>query len=546
MRKKDEKNRRKLNLQAFLMSVGTFVSRILGFLRDLFIASFFSKTETDIFFVAFRFPNFFRRLLGEGTFLASVTPSLAESLEKHGLEETKKRHHSFFTLLFLVVFCLSLLGVVFLPWLMKALFENTAYANVEGKLEKTILIGQLVFTYLFFVSLYSYFMSVAQVFGRFFLPALAPAFFNLSLIFFAWTPHSWWAFSPMSLAWGVIVGGMLQLLPTLYEMKRLKLLPRFSLERKKEFKQLGKRLLPILIGLSGLSCISLINVYFAGLLEEGANSYIYYGDRLLEFPRALLAISIGTALVPEFTKQYSQNNLEQFKETLTYYLRFLLFLTLPFAILFLLQSELIVKLLFGRGKFDQEAVLKTASVLKIYTVVLIFSSLSRVLSSCFFALNKNWFMAIGSCFFVALHFLCAFFLTPIYGLNGLVTASALSSLFFFFILTSLLFYLIGSFPLQSLLSLLFQTAPGLLAFSLSLLVGPKLLYKILMPAPSYQLKLDELLMPLELSLISSNMLLHFILFSLSGLIGAFLYIALAVFFKEPCSYDFLKILRKKL
>ena len=544
MRKKDEKNRRQLNLQAFLMSVGTFLSRILGFLRDLFIASFFSKTETDIFFVAFRFPNFFRRLLGEGTFLASVTPSLAESLEKHGLEETKKLHHSFFTLLFLVVFCLSLLGVVFLPWLMKALFENTAYANVENKLEKTILIGQLVFTYLFFVSLYSYFMSVAQVFGRFFLPALAPAFFNLSLIFFAWTPSSWWAFSPMSLAWGVMLGGALQLLPTLYEMKRLKLLPRFSLEKKKEFKQLGKRLLPILIGLSGLSCISLINVYFAGFLEEGANSYIYYGDRLLEFPRALLAISIGTALVPEFTKQYSQNNLKQFKETLTYYLRFLLFLTLPFAILFLLQSELIVKLLFGRGRFDQEAVLKTASVLKIYTVVLIFSSLSRVLSSCFFALNKNWFMAIGSCFFVALHFLCAFVLTPTYGLNGLVIASALSSLFFFFILTSLLFYLIGYFPLQSLLSLLFQMAPSLLAFSLSLLVLPKLLYKIIIGSP-YPLNLAELLKPLELSLISSNMLLHFILFSISGLIGAFLYIALGLFFKEPCSYDFLKILRKK-
>ena len=545
MRKKDEKNRRQLNLQAFLMSVGTFLSRILGFLRDLFIASFFSKTETDIFFVAFRFPNFFRRLLGEGTFLASVTPSLAESLEKHGLEETKKLHHSFFTLLFLVVFCLSLLGVVFLPWLMKALFENTAYANVENKLEKTILIGQLVFTYLFFVSLYSYFMSVAQVFGRFFLPALAPAFFNLSLIFFAWTPSSWWAFSPMSLAWGVMLGGALQLLPTLYEMKRLKLLPRFSLEKKKEFKQLGKRLLPILIGLSGLSCISLINVYFAGFLEEGSNSYIYYGDRLLEFPRALLAISIGTALVPEFTKQYSQNNLKQFKETLTYYLRFLLFLTLPFAILFLLQSELIVKLLFGRGRFDQEAVLKTASVLKIYTVVLIFSSLSRVLSSCFFALNKNWFMAIGSCFFVALHFLCAFVLTPTYGLNGLVIASALSSLFFFFILTSLLFYLIGYFPLQSLLSLLFQMAPSLLAFSLSLLVLPKLLYKIIIGSHSYPLNLAELLKPLELSLISSNMLLHFILFSISGLIGAFLYIALGLFFKEPCSYDFLKILRKK-
>lgn len=551
MIKKRHKNRGQVNLQALLMSLGTFLSRILGFLRDLFIASFFSKTETDIFFVAFRFPNFFRRLLGEGTFIASVTPALTESLELQNLEETKKLHHSFFTLLFLVALLLSLLGVIFLPWLMTALFGNSAYASVEGKLEKTIVVGRLVFTYLFFVSLYSYFMSVAQAFGRFFLPAVAPAFFNLSLILFAWTPSSWWSFSPMALAWGVIVGGLLQLLPTLYEMRRLDLLPRFSLEKKKELKQLGKRLLPGMIGLSGLSCIGLINVYFAGSLEEGANSYIYYGDRLMEFPRALLAISIGSALVPEFTKQYSQNNLTQLKETLTYYLRFLLFLTLPFAVLFLIQSDLIVQLLFGRGKFDQESVIKTASILKIYTVVLVFSSLSRVLSSCFFALNKNWFMAVGAGFFVGFHFLFAFFLTPLYGLNGLVTATALSSVFFFLVLTSLLFYLIGSFKLRPLLELFFNIAPGLLAFALSLLLIPKLFYKLTCSSvfceSSSQLipsSLSEFFMPLELSFISSHIFLSFILFSVSGLIGALLYISLSLFFKEQASYDFLKLIKK--
>ena len=551
MIKNIQKRRGQVNLQALLMSFGTFLSRILGFLRDLFIANFFSKTETDIFFVAFRFPNFFRRLLGEGTFIASVTPALTESLKLKSLEETKKLHHSFFTLLFLVVLFLSLLGVVLLPWFLKALFVNSAYASVEGKLEKTIIVGRLVFTYLFFVSLYSYFMSVAQAFGRFFLPAAAPAFFNLSLILFAWTPNSWWSFSPMALAWGVIVGGVLQLIPTLYEMNRLNLLPLFSLEKKKELKQVGKRLLPGMIGLSGLSCIGLINVYFASFLEEGANSYIYYGDRLMEFPRALIAISIGSALVPEFTRQYSEKDLTQLKETLTYYLRFLLFLTLPFAILFLIQSELIVQILFGRGKFDQESVIKTASILKIYTVVLVFSSLSRVLSSCFFAINKNWFMAIGAGFFVGFHFLLAFFLTPLYGLNGLVTATALSSVFLFLALTSLLFYLIGSFKLKPLFSLLFNIAPGLLAFALSLLLIPKLFYKMICPSvfcdssfKSLTVEASDFFIPLELSVASSHTFLSFILFIASGLTGAFLYIFLSVFFKEQASYDFLKLLKK--
>jgi len=427
---------------------------------------------------------------------------------------------------------------------------------VEGKLEKTILIGRLVFTYFFFVSLYSYFMSVAQAFGRFFLPAVAPALFNLSLIIFAWTPSNWWSFSPMALAWGVIAGGMAQLLPTLYEMGRLKLLPCFSLEKKKELRQIINRLFPGMIGLSGLSCIGLINVYFAGWLEDGTNSYIYYGDRLMEFPRALLAISLGSALVPEFTKQYSQKNLSQLKETLTYYLRFLLFLTLPFALLFLLQSELIIKLLFGRGKFDQESVVKTASILRIYTVVLVFSSLSRLLSSCFFAINKNWFIAGGAGLFVGFHFLCAFLLTPLYGLNGLVSATALSSVFFFLILTGFLFYLIGSFKLKSIVQLLFNIAPGLFAFALSLLLIPKLFYKLLCfsgsflenpPSSSFcgsSLKLSNFLQPTELSLLSSNTLLHFIVFSLSLLIGGGLYLSLSLFLKEPAGYDFLKLLRK--
>ena len=297
------------------MSLGTLFSRILGFLRDLCIAAFFSKTETDIFFVAFRFPNFFRRLIGEGSFSASVTPVLTETLQKsEGERKTKELYSSLFTLLFCVAGALTLLGLVFMEDIMNGLFADSPYAEIEGKLKKTIILGRLVFTYLFFVSLYSYFMSVAQVFGKFFIPALAPAFFNLSLIVFAWTPQSWWPFPSASLGWAVIVGGLLQLTPVLYEMNRLGLPLRFtSCLKSPAVLQVGKRFLPGMIGLSGLSLIGLINVYFSAWLEEGAPSYIYYGDRLMEFPRALIAVSIGTALIPELTRLYSLDRLSELK-----------------------------------------------------------------------------------------------------------------------------------------------------------------------------------------------------------------------------------------
>ena len=545
-----------VSLQAGLMSLGTFLSRILGFFRDLLIANFFSKTETDIFFVAFRLPNFFRRLLGEGAFSASVTPALTEYLEKKGKQETKKLHSALFSLLFCLTLVLTLLGLLFMESIMNFLFEGSAYASIEGKLEKTIIAGRLVFTYLFFVSLYSYFMSVAQVFGRFFLPALAPAFFNLSLIIFAWTPQDWWPFPSLSLAWAVIAGGLLQLFPVLFELFRLKLLPQFYFSRHSELLKIGKRFLPGMLGLAGLSLIGLINVYFAGQLEEGANSYIYYGDRLMEFPRALIAVSIGTALIPELTRHYAVNSLTDLKKTAGYYLSFLLFLTLPCAVIFFFQSETIVQILFGRGEFDRISVMQTAMVLKIYTVVLVFSSLSRVLSSCFFAVNKNWFMVIGSVLFVAFHFILAWFLTPLYGLKGLVGATAVSSMVYFLVLIICLFYLIGRINLKALSALLLNTAPGLLALSFCLILIPYIfnqfycyLSNAFLPSSCVQdgLAFESFFSPSHIfsfSYIQSNSLISFLTLAFSCSFGAFLYLQLSRFLKEPMAEECLKLFKK--
>lgn len=457
------------------MSLGTLLSRILGFLRDLCIAAFFSKTETDVFFVAFRFPNFFRRLLGEGSFSASVTPVLTETLQKEGKAKARESYLCFFTLLFCVAICLTVCGVLFMEEIMNFLFANSAYAQVEGKLEKTILVGRIVFTYLFFVSLYSYFMSVAQVFGKFFLPALAPAFFNLSLIVFAFTPQSWWPFPSLSLAWAVIAGAFLQMAPVLYEMYRLGMSPRFvSSFNKPDVLKVGKRFLPGMLGLSGLSLIGLINVYFATWLEEGAPSYIYYADRLMEFPRALIAVSVGTALIPELTRLYSVENNLNFKKTVSYYINFLLFLTLPCALVFLMLSEPIINLIFGRGEFDSQSILQTAMVLQIYSVVLVFSSLSRVISSCFFAIGRNWHIVLCTVLFVCFHAFFAWLLTSSYGLKGLVSSTALSSVFHFILLIVCLFYLIGRVPLKSTFVMVVKNLPGLFLLALCLMLYPYL------------------------------------------------------------------------
>ena len=526
MKKKDIN--RLVVLQAFFMSLGTFLSRILGFLRDLCIAAFFSKTETDIFFIAFRFPNFFRRILGEGSFSASVTPVLTEALyTEEGKVLTKRIHAITFTLIFVLTCFLTLLGVIFMKEIMELFFAQSAYGQVEGKLEKTILLGRLVFTYLFFVSIYSYLISVAQVFGRFFLPALAPAFFNLSLILFSFTPQSWWPFPSFSLGWAVIFGGVIQLMPVLYEMYRIGMLPRLTFKIRNPFVfDMGRRFLPSALGLSGLSLIGLINVYFSGWLEEGAPSYIYYSDRLMEFPRSLIAVSIGTALVPECARLFSVGKIADIRNTVSYHLRFVCFLTLPCAMVFFIIPQPVIELLFGRGAFDRVSVINTSIVLQMYSVVLVVSSMSRILSSCFFAINRNWYIVISTFAFVFFHAFCARIFTSVYGLKGLAGATALSSVFYFFVLSGGLFYLIGGLHLKAFFTFLARIFPGLCVFVFCLSFQSSIFYFLFLFLPSF------------LSLFLS---LFFILF-----FGGVFYVLSGFLLKDNIAIDFFHFFKRLL
>ncbi len=524
-----DKNQKKskVGLWAGHMSLGTLISRLLGFVRDVLIATFFSRTQTDIFFVAFRFPNFFRRFLGEGSFSASVTPALTESLHQKGEDFTKNLSSALFTLLFCVTSFLTVLGVIFMRDIMEILFKNSLYSSVDGKLDQTIWVGRIVFIYLFLVASYSYFMSVAQVFGRFFIPALAPALFNLSLIVFTLLPQSWWPFPAVSLAWAVIFGGVLQLSLVLYIIYYIGFWPRFLFAfQTPEFKSTLQRFIPVVIGLSGLSLIGLINLYFAGWLNEGTHTYIYYGDRLLELPRSLIAISIGTALVPELSRLNTLNHHTDFMKTTQHYLNFLLFLTLPCALVFYLIPEPIIQVLFQRGEFNQEAVSKTVLILQIYSLVLVFSSIGRIFSSCFFAVNKNWHGALANGIYVLSHGILAWFLTSTYGLTGLIWSTALSSIIYVFILSGLMFYYIGKINFYETGLFLLKIIPSLLLLTVSIYCY------------DYFYNFGKIFLSVWWSQFVS---LFFVLF-----LGAILYVGSGLLLKQSMAYEFMNLFKRKL
>ncbi len=468
-----KKGNQKVVWLAFLMSAGTLVSRVLGLIRDMVIGSFFSRTETDAFFVAFRLPNFFRRFLGEGALSISFIPIFIQCLSGFPEEESQKRARNFmnsvYTILLIVVSVLTALGIMLMDPLLHSLFANTPFAEVEGKLQMAVVMARLLFVYLFFVILYAYFMGVANALGRFFVPALAPAFLNVFMIVFSFFPKDIVAFPPLLLCWGVLAGGVVQVILTAGLLLRLGFLPhlRFSFSST-DLKLMASRFLPGIVGVGGFAIIGLLNLYFSGLLEEGTHTYIYYGDRLLELPRSLIAISLGTALLPSLSHFSATGKTDQMLRTAADQRDILLFLILPCAIVFYYIGFPIVEVLFQRGRFDTLTAEKTALVLKIYSFLLISSSLSRALAVCFYAVKNTWYPALCSCLYVLFHWFFTPYMVHFFGLEGLTGATVISNLFFVLLLMGGYPFLVGSLYLLQTFKKILCALPVLIVLALYL------------------------------------------------------------------------------
>ncbi len=457
-----KKENHKVVWLALLMSTGTFISRILGLIRDMTIGSIFSRTETDAFFVAFRLPNFFRRFLGEGALSISFIPIFIQCLSNSSKEASQQRARNFmnsvYTILLIIVSFLTVISIVLMEPLLSYLFAGSPFAEVEGKLQMAVVMARLLFVYLFLVILYAYFMGVANALGRFFVPALAPAFLNVFMIIFAFLPKDIVAFPPLLLCWGVLAGGVVQVILTATLLLRLKFLPRLRFSfSDRDLRLMASRFLPGIVGVGGFAIIGLLNLYFSGLLEEGTHTYIYYGDRLLELPRSLIAISLGTALLPSLSHFSAIGEKEQMLKSAANHRDILFFLILPCALAFYYLGLPIVEVLFQRGKFDSLTSEKTAVVLKIYSILLISSSLSRVLAVCFYAVKNTWCPALCSCLYVLFHWLFTPYMVRNFGLEGLAGATVISNIFFMLLLVGAYPFFVGRlYVLKTFKKLLFS------------------------------------------------------------------------------------------
>ncbi len=376
-----------MNLLRALATVSgmTLVSRILGFVRDAIIARMFGAgLATDAFFVAFRIPNLLRRLFAEGAFSQAFVPILAEYKSRNGHDETKRLVDRTATTLALVLIAVSAIGIAVAPIVIY--LSAPGFAAEPEKFALTVAMLRVTFPYIFFISLVSLAGGVLNTWSRFAIPAFTPTLLNVAFIvgalFFA--PY----FHPpvMVLAWAVFAGGILQLALQLPALARIGMLPRPSLAlRDPGVRRILTLMGPAVIGVSVSQVSLLLNTIFASFLETGSVSWLYYADRLMEFPTGLLGVALGTILLPSLARHYSTDNRDEYSALLDWGLRLTLMLALPAAAALALLAVPLIATLFMHGAFDANDLFQTRRALVAYSVGLLGLILVKVLAPGFYA-----------------------------------------------------------------------------------------------------------------------------------------------------------------
>lgn len=454
-----EDRSRSVVVQALFMAMGTLSSRVLGLVREVLFAALFSRAITDSWYAAFRLPNIFRRMLGEGSLSVSFIPVFVEA-QMESDARARNLVNSFYTLFLIVISVITAAGILGAEWILPRLLDEAFLAQPE-RYELVLRMSRIMFGYVFLVCTYAYFMAILNAMGKFGWPALAPTFFNIAMVTSTLIPIHYLGWPGQALSWGVIVGGFLQMLVLIPSLRRLGYLPKFSLNfwNRDVLRVLGA-MGPGLIGMSLLQVTTLVNMKYASSLGEGPISYLNLADRLMELPLSLVSVSIGTALLPTLSRMWSEERKTMMIETADEYFRLNLFICLPAAVGLFCLARPIVELLFERGEFRAFETEIVAGVIRIYSLIMIFTSSVRVFVPAFYAIKNTWLPAGVSVVCLLVHIYVAPLLMSEWGLTGLNLSSLVSVTLNWILLLAAFRILIGKFPWTSVFwSLLKWTVP---------------------------------------------------------------------------------------
>jgi putative peptidoglycan lipid II flippase len=367
----------------------TLLSRILGLVRDMVLAYFFgSKMAADAFFVAFRIPNLLRRFFAEGSLTIAFIPVFTETLTRKSKQDAFELARAVLTLLSLVLVVVTILGVLLSPWIVR--IQAYGFGASGAKYELTVLLTRITFPYIFLVSLVAFFMGVLNSLRHFAAPAAAPILLNVGIIAGAMWISPRLSEPIVGVAIGVIIGGILQVLlqiPWILQ-KGFSLRPLW-MPGHPAVKRIGLLMVPAIFGSAIYQVNQFIGTLLASFLTQGSISWLYYADRIVEFPLGVFAIAISTAALPSLAKQVAGKDLSEFRETLGHSLRLVFFITTPATVGMIILRVPIIEVFFQRGAFDHLTTLMTAQALLFYSLGLWAFSASRVMLSAFYAFQDT-------------------------------------------------------------------------------------------------------------------------------------------------------------
>jgi putative peptidoglycan lipid II flippase len=367
------------------VGVMTMFSRVLGLLRDVVIAAILgASANADAFFVAFKIPNFLRRLFAEGAFSQAFVPVLADYKEQGSHQAVQALINRIAGVLGGTLILLTGLTIIAAP-VVTAIFAPGFVADT-AKFELTAQLIRITFPYLFLISMTGFCGAILNSYGRFAVPAFTPVFLNLSLIFSAVVAAPWFSDPVYALAWGVCLAGIIQLLFQLPFLYRLDLVPRPIWDTRDEgVRRILKLMVPALFGVSVSQINLLLDTVLASFLPTGSVSWLYYSDRLTELPLGVFGIAIATVILPNLSAHKAAAREGQFQHTLDWAVRCVLLIGVPAAVALILLAEPILITLFQYGALTPDDVWMASLSLRAYSLGLMGFMLIKVLAPGFYA-----------------------------------------------------------------------------------------------------------------------------------------------------------------
>ncbi|MCK5892830.1 MAG: murein biosynthesis integral membrane protein MurJ [Endozoicomonadaceae bacterium] len=385
--KNTDSNKLKQGLLRSSITVGfmTILSRVLGLVRDVVIATYFgSKSEADAFFIAFKIPNLFRQLFGEGAFAQAFVPVLSEYRIKRSKEEVKTLVNHVAGTLGLILLGMSALCILASPLLI-ILFAPGFYQHAN-KLELAGSMLRITFPYLLLISLTAFAGSILNSCRRFAVPAFTPVLFNASLIGATIFMSPWFDQPVMALAWGVVIAGIAQLLLQLPFLWHIDMLPTPKWGWQNEgVKRILTLMLPALLSVSVAQINLLLDTVIASFLQAGSISWLYYSARLSELPLGIFGVAIATVILPSLSRNHAKEAPEAFSATLDWAIRIILLIGMPAGAALFILAEPLITTLFYHGQMTERDVMMSSMSLRSYAVGLMAFMLIKVLAPGYFA-----------------------------------------------------------------------------------------------------------------------------------------------------------------